>query len=105
MLIAADTGIQFQTAKESFDLLSPYLDSPSSNEGDETHPRENTPHSYSLDQIPNPNRVHSMRHPDVFRDYRYKIGSLSAVDGDSKCTAAPRRIPDWVISRDEIQEL
>ena len=31
--------------------------------------------------------------------------SLSAIDGDSQCTAAPRRIPDWVISREEIHEL
>ena len=31
--------------------------------------------------------------------------SLATVDGDSRCTAAPRRIPKWVLSLEEVQEL
>jgi len=103
--IAADTGIQSHTDNESFDLLSPYLGSQSSNEESESHPRETTPHSDWLDPIPSPNRVLSTRHTDVSRDLRYETGTLSAVDGDTQCPASPRRIPDWVVSRKEIQEL
>jgi hypothetical protein len=102
VLIAIDTSIQSQTANESLDLLSPYLGSPSSNEESESHPRATTPHSDWLEPNPNPNRVHNTRHTDVSRDPRYKPESLSAIDGDSLCTAAPRRIPDWVLSREEI---
>ena len=73
--------------------------------GSESHTRATTTHSDWLDPNPSPNRVHSTRHTDVSRDPRYEIGCLSAIDGGSQCTAAPRRIPDWVLSREEIQEL
>ena len=38
-------------------------------------------------------------------DPRYKTVTLSAAYGDIHGTEAPRRIPEWVISREEIQEL
>jgi len=105
VLISSCTGIPSQIAEESFDLQSPYLGSPSSNEDNDPHPREHTSHSRWLDPMPNPSRVHRMRHTDVSRDPRYETWSLSAVDGDSECTAAPRRIPVWVLSTEETHEL
>ena len=106
VLIAGDTGIQSQTANESLDLLSPYLGSQSCNEESESHPRETTPHSDLLDPIPSPDRVHNTRHTDASRDPRYETGSLSAVDGDTQCTATPAAyIPEWVLSIEEIKEL
>ena len=56
--------------------------------------------------MPRPARVHRTRHTNVSIDPRYDTWSLSAVDGDSQCTAAPPRIPDRVLdSTEETREL
>ena len=35
----------------------------------------------------------------------YTLRKLAAAEGDAECTAAPRRIPEWILSHVEIQEL
>ena len=43
----------------------------------------------------------SRRHTDVSQDPRYNHWGISAADGDAECTAAPRRIPNWVLPQRE----
>ena len=105
MLISADIGIQSQTSTESLDLLTPYMGSPTSDEGEESPPEINTPHPDWLDPIPSSNSIRNGRHTDVSKDPRYETRGLFAAAGDTQCTEAPRRIPEWVLSRGEILEL
>jgi hypothetical protein len=105
VLITAYTGIQSQIDNVSLNLLSSYLGSQSSIEESDSQPKETTPRPDWLDPNPSPTRVQSTHHMVVSRDPRYETGTLSAVDGDTQCTEAPRRIPEWVSSREEIKEL
>jgi hypothetical protein len=55
--------------------------------------------------LPNPPRTDIRRHTDVSQELRYTQRVLSAARSDAECTAAPRRIPEWILSHEEIQEL
>ncbi len=55
--------------------------------------------------MPNFGQNRHRQHTDVSQDIRYNIGCLSAAEGDAECTAAPSRIPAWIFSHEDSQEL
>ena len=55
--------------------------------------------------IPNSAPKKNSRHTDVSQDIRYSLECLSAAEGDAECTAAPGRIPEWILSHEETHEL
>jgi hypothetical protein len=105
VLISAGTGTLPQTTADNLAALSSQLGSPISPHGLEHTPSETISHSNWLDPIPSPNTIRHTRHTDVSQDPRYSLGCFSAAEGDAKCTAAPCRIPEWILSHEEIQEL
>ena len=42
------------------------------------------------------------RHIDFSQELKYTLGNLAAAEGDAEYTAAPRRIPEWILSHEEI---
>ena len=105
ILVSADAGTLSQTTADSISNLS-------TQDGTLTPllGREHTPivdHSQTdwLEPIPTRTPTRQSRRMDVSLDPRYNPGSLSAATSDAECTAAPRRIPEWVLSHEEIQAL
>ena len=39
------------------------------------------------------------------QELKYTLENLAAAEGDAECTAAPRRIHEWILSHEEIQKL
>jgi hypothetical protein len=69
------------------------------------NPTRGTPPTDWLAPLPTFEDFHRRRNTNVFQDPRYHHWGLSSNDGDAECTAAPRRIPDWVFPPEETQEL
>jgi hypothetical protein len=53
--------------------------------------------------LPTTDEIRRRRHIDVSIDPIYNHWGLSAAAGDEECTAAPNRIPDWVLPHSEAQ--
>jgi hypothetical protein len=101
--VAADTGTRPQTTAANLDSLSSSRNSkPPISE--EPSPGEDNSSRDWLD-IPDPPRHDHRRHTDVSQELRYTQSFLSAAGNDAECTAAPNRIPEWILSHTEIQEL
>jgi hypothetical protein len=91
VLAMADTGTQPMTTGYSIEVLSSTPE-----DTNLSPPKETPPHDW-LAPLPTSEEVRRRRHTDVSHDPRYNHWDLSATAGDAKCTAAPRRIPDWVL--------
>jgi hypothetical protein len=76
--------------------------SPTSEDTDQSPTTETIPHDWWR---PTPEETRRIRHTDVSLDPIYNHWSLSAAAGDEECTAAPSRIPDWVVPREETRML
>jgi hypothetical protein len=76
---------------------------------EDTNPKPNNPETRRphdwLTPLATSADIRRKRHTDVSRDPRYNHWGLSAVDGDVECTAAPHRIPNWLLPPKETQEL
>jgi hypothetical protein len=105
ILILADAGTLSQTTAYSLLALSSHTGSPTPPQGLRRNPSADKSHAEWLDPIPSHTTIRPSRHADVSQDPRYNPGYLSAAASDAECTAAPRRIPDWVLSHGEIQAL
>jgi hypothetical protein len=95
----ADTGIQPMTIGDSIESLSS-----TSEDTDLSPTTETTSHDW-LAPLPTTEEVRRRRHSDVSQDPRYNQWGLSAAAGDAECTAAPSRIPNWVLPHEETQRL
>ncbi len=95
----ADTGTQSTTVGDSIESLFPTSE-------DNNLPPTTETHKYDLFALlPTSEEIRSMRHTDVSQDLRYNHWGLPAGTGDTECTAAPSRLPDWVLPRGETQLL
>ena len=101
ILVAADTGTLPQTSGVNMPPPRP----PPSSQEENPPPTKTTPGTDWLAPMPSPNRIAHMRHTDVSQEMRYNLSDLAAAAGDTECTTAPRRIPSWVLSPEELQEL
>ena len=70
--------------------------SPTSEDTDQSPITEPIPHD-RFAPLPTTEEIRRKRHTDVSMDPRYNHWGLSATAGDAECTAAPSRIPDWVL--------
>jgi len=82
------------------------LESLSSTEED-TDPYSNpeTPPHEWLAPLPTSEDIRRKRHTDVSQDPRYNHWGLSANEGDTLCTTAPRRILDRVLPQGETKTM
>jgi len=87
----ADTGIQPVTTRDSIESLSPTPENT-----DLSPTTETTSHDW-LAPLPTTEEIRRRRLTNVLQDPRYNHWGLSAAAGDAECTAAPSRIPDWVL--------
>ena len=62
----------------------------------------NIPHDWFA-PLPTTEEIRRRRHTDVSKDPRYNHWGLSAAAGDEEFTAAPSRIPDWVLPHAKTQ--
>jgi predicted outer membrane repeat protein len=88
-LVAADKGIQNQSTEEE---LSPIRTLTK----EENRPPEDTHQSLTewLEPIPPEVKTRHRRHTNVSQDPRYDRAPTA---GDSECTEAPTRIPEWIL--------
>ena len=65
------------------------------------------PHIYMdwLDSLPTTEATRIKRRTNVSHGPRYTLNGPNASDYDAECTAAPIRIPPWVLLAEEIQAL
>ncbi len=91
-MVAADTSALPQTTANSLETLSSFPRQHVSSQEDDNSPDENTSQQEWL-EIPSPSHNRHNRHTDVTHELRYTLGNLAAAEGDTECTAAPRRIP------------
>ena len=63
---------------------------------EENHPTEGTQQTLNdwLEPLPPEVETRHRRHTDVSQDPRYERATTA---GDSECTEAPTRIPDWIL--------
>jgi hypothetical protein len=73
---------------------------PNSEYTDPSPTTETIPHDW-LAPLPTTEEIRRRRHTDVSLYPRYNYWGLSAATGDAECTAAPSRIPDWVLPHAE----
>ncbi len=104
VLVAADTGTMPQTPGGILDAFTQHSRHQFPSPEEETLVSEKLSQHDWLD-TPCPNSDRHPRHTDVSHDLRYTFGNLSAAEGDEECTTAPRRIPEWILSHEEVQEL
>jgi hypothetical protein len=97
ILAMADTSVQSMTTGDSIQTLSPTPE-----DTDHSPTTKPTPHDW-LAPLPTTEEIRRKQHTEVSMDPRYNHWSLSATAGDTECTAAPNRIPDWVLPRAETQ--
>ena len=104
ILVAVDTGTLLETTADSLDSLPSSSRDPNTPPNDEHPPcEEDTSQDWLI--LHSPPRHDHRRHTDVSQELRYTQRVLSAAKSDAECTAAPRRIPEWILSHEEIQEL
>jgi hypothetical protein len=89
------------TTRDSIESLSPTSEDINSYL---TQTPETTSHNW-LAPLPTTEEIRRRRHIDVSQDPRYNHWGLSAVAGDAESTAAPNRIPDWVLPYEETLRL
>ena len=99
ILVMADTCVQPMTTGDSIESLST-----TSENTDPSPTRETIPQDWFA-PLPTMEEIHRRTHNDVSLDPRYNHWGLSAAAGDDECTAAPSRIPDSVLLREETQML
>jgi hypothetical protein len=102
ILVAADTGTLPQTKAEVLHNLT--LSAQQASPQEEHISAGDNSHRDWLD-IPNVLHNRSRRLTDVSQELRYTRAYTTAGEGDAECTAAPRRIPEWILSQAEVQEL
>jgi hypothetical protein len=78
--------------------------SPTSEDTDPSPTKETIPQDWFA-PLPTMEEIRRRRHNDVSLDSRYIQWGLSAAARDEECTAAPSRIPDWVLPHAETQML
>jgi hypothetical protein len=99
VLVMSDAGKQPMSTGDSIESLSPTSE-------DTNLPLTTETRQYDwLAPLSTSEDIRHRRHTDVSQDPRYIHWSLSAAAGDTKCTAAPSRLPDWVLPREETQML
>ncbi len=78
--------------------------SPSSKDTDQSPTSKIIPHDWFA-PLPTTEEIRCKRHTDVSIYLRYNLWGPSATAIDAECTAAPSRIPDWVLPHAETQML
>jgi hypothetical protein len=76
--------------------------SPTSEDTDQSPTAKPIPHDWFA-PLPTTEEIRRKRHTDVSMDSRYNHWCPSATAGDTECTAAPSRIPDWVLPHAQTQ--
>jgi hypothetical protein len=99
VMAMADTGKQPMTTRDSIELLSP------TSEDINIPPTTKTHQHVWLARLTTSEDVRCRRHTGVSQDPRYNHWGLFAAAGDAECTAAPTRIPDWVLPQGETHML
>jgi hypothetical protein len=91
----ADTSVQSMTTGDSVETLSP-----TSEVTDQSPTKKPIPHGWFA-PLSTTEEIRRKRHTDVSMDPRNNHWGLYATAGDAECTAAPSRIPDWVLPHAE----
>ena len=99
VMVMADTGTHAMITGDSIESLFPTA------EDTNLSPTTETPPHDWFAPLPTSEEICHRSHTDVSHDPRYHHWGLSAADGDDECTAAPRRIPDWVLPHGETHML
>jgi hypothetical protein len=85
---------------DNLETLSSFHGQHVSSQEDDNRPDENTSLQDWLN-IPSPHHNRQRRHTDVSQELRYTLGNLATAEGEAEFTAAPRRIPEWILSHVE----
>ena len=92
VLVMADTGTHPMTTGDYVESLSP------TSEDTNLSPTTETPPTHDwFAPMSTSEEIRHRLHTDVSQAPRYNQWGLSAAVGDDECTAAPRRILNWVL--------
>ena len=100
VLVTADAGSYPQTAQASLETLISALSTEESDDDTTLHTNQDW-----LDPLPSTETTRIKRHTDVSQDPIYIRKDLTASEYDAECTAAPSRIPPWVLLVEETQAI